>query len=175
MRRSMTVCGIDPGLQGGITILSDERSGKVVVNSFPMPILDIGKKHILDPKGIATILRGYPIDKVAIEQVGAMPGQGVTSMFSFGYGAGMLEGIVACLGIPYELVRPQRWMKDVLSGLPKDAGAKSSIVWCQRKFPEIDWRRTVQCKKPSDGKTDSCCIAWYAMLDHPQYGLYKNT
>lgn len=163
----MIICGIDPGLSGGITIIErlfDGRHENISIMSMPMPTVDIGKKKVLDVRSINTILRCKVLDLVVIEKVGAMPGQGVTSMFSFGYGAGILEGIVSSLYIPYELARPQEWMKKVLTGLPKGSDSKASILWCQRKFPDIDWRGTERSKKPHDGKTDSCCLAWYGLL-----------
>jgi len=162
----MRVCGIDPGLEGGITFL-DDSDEKIKIYSYPMPTVDNGHKNVLSPASIHSLLSLYTnqkkIDRICIEKVGAMPGQGVTSMFSFGYGAGVLEGIVASLQIPYMLVIPQTWMKAVLSGLPKNEGTKSSIIWCQRFFPHVDWRKTEKSKKPHDGKTDSACIAWYAL------------
>jgi len=152
----MIVCGIDPGLNGGITFIHGES-----IESYPMPTINVGKKNVLDSSEIASLLKKNRPDRVAIEKVNAMPGQGVTSMFSFGYGAGILEGIVACLGIPFELVTPQRWMKIVLTGLDKSEGTKSSILWCQRRYPQIDWRKNEKCRTPHDGKTDSACIAYY--------------
>lgn len=163
----MIVCGIDPGLEGGITFLEYDaaKSREIHVESISMPTLDLGKKRVLDARQISLVLASRKIDRLRIEKVGAMPGQGVTSMFSFGYGAGLIEGVVACLGISYSLIIPQTWMKSVLSGLPKGEGTKSSILWCQRTFPAIDWRKTPKCKKPHDGKTDATCIAWYALMN----------
>lgn len=152
-------CGIDPGLNGGITIM-DETG---IVASVPMPVESIGTKRRINAASVIDFLKeAGTIDRCAIEQVGAMPGQGVTSMFSFGYGAGMLEAILVALDIPYSLVQPQRWMKSVLQGLPKSEG-KSSIIWCKRMFPHFDWRATERSKKPHDGMTDSACLAYYAM------------
>lgn len=165
------VMGIDPGLDGGITILRTtppEDGGPGyrydVALSVAMPTLDLSKR-IYDLRSIISVCTEFPIAMATIERVSARPGQGVTSMFSFGYGAGLLEGILAALDIPYQLVIPQTWMKKVLSGLPKDEKSKSSIVFCQRMFPKIDWRKTERSRIAHDGKTDSCCIAVFT-LDH---------
>lgn len=155
----MRTVGIDPGLNGGIT-LYDNENPSWSVTSFVMPTFKAGTKSHIDAGGVSRILKLFNPDRVVIEKVGAMPGQGVTSMFSFGYGAGMLEGIVTALGYPLSFVTPQAWMKAVLKGLPK-TGAKSSVVFCARMFPGIDWRGTDRSRKPHDGKTDSCCIAMY--------------
>lgn len=156
----MIIVGMDPGLSGGISILDQE---KMSLEVHPMPTISNGRKDVLDPAGIARILVEAKVDRACIEKVGAMPGQGVTSMFSFGYGAGVLEGICAALQIPYSFVIPQTWMKAVLSGLPKGVGEKASIIWCQRMFPKVDWRKSERSKKPHDGMTDATCIAFYAM------------
>jgi hypothetical protein len=82
-------------------------------------------------------------------------------MFSFGYGTGILEGILIAMRIPYRRVRPQEWMKEVLKGLPKVE--KASVLFCQRQWPGTDWRGTERSKKPHDGKTDSACMAYYGL------------
>jgi len=165
----MIACGIDPGINGGITFINDATINTII--SLPLPTINTGGKERVDPKALSEILRENKPDVVCVEKVGAMPGQGVTSMFSFGYGAGIIEGILAALSIPYSFVIPQTWMKTVLMGLPKNVDSKSSIIWCQRFFPSVDWRKSERSKKPHDGKTDSACIAWYALK---QYGFSKN-
>lgn len=163
------VMGVDPGLDGGITVLRRypaEDGGPGfrydIALSTAMPVLD-GSKRRYDLRGIINIFKMYPISRATIERVSARPGQGVTSMFNFGYGAGLLEGIMSALDIPYQLVISQTWMKKVLAGLPKDEKAKSSVVYCQRLFPKMDWRKTDRCRVPHDGKTDSCCIAIFTL------------
>ena len=66
-----------------------------------------------------------------IEQVGAMPGQGVSSMFNFGHSAGTVMGVISAIGIPYTLVTPQAWKKRAgLIGLDKDAARTRAIqLW----------------------------------------------
>lgn len=170
------VAGIDPGLNGGITFIEEYTSPGVVqvplkIVSYPMPTLKVGTHTVIDSLAVAAMLRpaeGYPDINtliVMIEKVGAMPGQGVTSMFTFGYGAGILEGICAALRIPYKLVTPQTWQKKILVGLPKGEGGKSSVLYCQRKFPQVDWKASSRCKKAHDGMTDSACLAVYAAME----------
>ncbi len=152
--------GIDPGLNGGICILDgDEMSPAVYV----MPTVKVGTKNHIDPHALRDIIASRNVQEVVIERVGARPGQGVTSMFSFGYGAGIIEGVCAARFIPYRFVTPQAWQKKILEGLPKD-GTKSSVVYCKRKFPLIDWRETPRCKNAHDGMTDAACIAMYGLL-----------
>ena len=95
-----------------------------------------------------------------IEKVHAMPGQGVTSMFNFGMGYGLLRMALAANQIPYQLVTPQAWKKKVLAGLPKDKS--SAINYVARKYPNVDLipgrKRT-----PHDGIADAICIGEYGI------------
>jgi crossover junction endodeoxyribonuclease RuvC len=87
-----------------------------------------------------------------------MPGQGVTSMFSFGKSAGFIEGVLTALAIPYQLVPPQTWKK-VFS---LNASKLNSIEVCQKLFPDVDLMRTERCKKPHDGMAEALLMAEYA-------------
>ena len=103
----MTTIGIDPGKKGGLCALDGRGE---IISAIPMPdvlaqTVDWFDEHLDwgDPN--------HGNVHVFIEQVGAMPGQGVTSMFTFGKGYGELIGLVAGLQIPYTLVRPKEWQK----------------------------------------------------------------
>lgn len=157
-----SIVGIDPGFKGGLAHLWETDQGIKVIASIPMPVFDGGKTEIDRRSVIAFLARANP-EKVLIEQVGAMPGQGVTSMFRFGYGAGLLEGISFGLGFPVELVRPQAWQAKVLAGYPRMGKGKSSVLFCQREFPDISLLATERSKVPHDGISDSIAIAYYGI------------
>lgn len=104
-----------------------------------------------------------------VERVHAFPGQGVTSMFSFGTNYGGWLTTMELLEIPHELVLPQRWQKEILKlNLPK--GMKSAerrkltkakaLSFAQRKWP------TLNLKKKDEGLVDALCIALYALRLH---------
>ena len=92
-----------------------------------------------------------------LEHVGAMPGQGVTSMFSFGENFGYLKGLLEAFEIPYELVRPQRWKKEF--GI---IGKNQSVEVCKRLFPGVSLRRTERCKKDHDGMAEALLMVEFA-------------
>ena len=106
------------------------------------------------------ILVGAQPALVVVEKVGAMPGQGVTSMFNFGMGYGMWVGMLAALGFPYELVAPQKWKAAVLGGTKKDK--RAAIEYVQRRFPDVSLLATPRSKVPHDGMADAACLALYA-------------
>jgi len=90
----------------------------------------------------------------ALEKVHAMPGQGVTSMFSFGEGYGVWQGILAGLQIPFDLVAPQTWKKHTMRDCSKEKGA--SMVKALQLYPQADIRL-----KKHHGRADALLIAEY--------------
>jgi len=127
------IIGVDPGAAGAIAIL--ESTGKLV-HVFDMPAVEVvtgGKaKRRVSPEMLAAELRLYA-DQGAVayvEQVGAMPGQGVSSMFAFGQAFGIVLGVMAGLAIPCQTVTPAKWKKDMKLNTGKDAArAKAAQVW----------------------------------------------
>lgn len=144
----MIVIGIDPGMQGGIAIMRDGDITAV----FSMPIIEKG----LNAKDIRNII--HVADFVVMEKVSAMPKQGVVSMFHFGVGYGMLQGIVMTLGIPLRLVTPQAWKKEILAGTSKDKAA--AIDYVKRVYPNVNIILP-GCRKPHDGCADAILISEY--------------
>lgn len=119
--------GIDPGVSGGIVILRDLNP----MCWSRMPILKQGKSSRVDGAALARILQPYYEKHAYVELVGAMPGQGVTSMFTFGHAAGSIDGVLSALGIPVTKVAPQAWKRRAgLIGKDKDAARSRAIqLW----------------------------------------------
>ena len=109
----MKILGIDPGLSGAIAILEKKK----VLSLFDMPVMAEGKKNKkqLNSAQLVDIIRENSIGDdeivVVVEQVNAMPGQGVTSMFNFGQTFGAIKGVCAALNLPIFFVRPSKWKK----------------------------------------------------------------
>ena len=109
----MKIIGIDPGLSGAIAILENKK----VLNIFDMPVMAEGKKNKrqLNSAQLVDLLKKIVTEKdeiyVVVEQVNAMPGQGVTSMFNFGQTFGAIKGVCAALSLPIFFVRPSKWKK----------------------------------------------------------------
>lgn len=106
LKRPWGFIGIDPGKSGGISVIRTDGS---VWSLTPMPTTERDVFNALSPYGMGL---GQPIDvRAIIEKVHAMPKQGVSSTFTFGRGYGFLRGCLIALGIPFDEVTPQRWMK----------------------------------------------------------------
>lgn len=101
---------------------------------YDVPLKDEGKgknkKKVYDVQAMADLLRPYKGQKtlICIEQVHAMPGQGVTSMFGFGRGLGLWEGIAAGLNCQVEVVTPQSWKKQWADELMMGSVEKPEIL-----------------------------------------------
>ena len=128
----MLVIGIDPGISGSICFFQDGK----IIDVVEMPIMTDGKKNKKQVNGSQIFneisLRIKNIDKkdikVVIEQVSAMPGQGVTSMFNFGQSFGILKGICSAMQLPMYFVRPAKWKKYFnLINSEKDASRTRAI------------------------------------------------
>ena len=150
----MLVVGIDPGLSGAIAILGDIQ----VVMKLPVNDKDIDIGVVADWLIQAGINR---IDLALIEKVGAMPKQGVASMFRFGYSTGQLTGMIQTLKIPLVRPTPQAWKKVVLAGTSKDKDA--AIAYVRNRYPHLSLLPTERSRVPDDGMADAVCIAEYGL------------
>tara|TARA_B110001452_G_scaffold51374_1_gene39242 strand:- start:134 stop:628 length:495 start_codon:yes stop_codon:yes gene_type:complete len=153
----MLIIGIDPGLSGSICFFKDGK----ILDVIEMPTMTEGKKNKKQVNGaqlyneISTKInqiKGHDI-RVIIEQVSAMPGQGVTSMFNFGQSFGILKGICSAMQLPMYFVRPARWKKYFsLINSEKDASRTKAI----EIFPYFSSNLS---KKKDSNKADAILIA----------------
>ena len=151
------VIGIDPGISGAISVFSLNTHNLLDVFDMPTLEVDSGKtrKRHISAVGLRDILVCHPTDHVVIEKVGAMPGQGVTSMFNFGRSAGIIEGVVAALCNPHTYVTPATWTKAVGRAAGKDA----SRMRAMELFPS---KADLFKRAKDDGRADAALIAyWY--------------
>jgi crossover junction endodeoxyribonuclease RuvC len=107
------VLGVDPGLSGALAFLvADGNLETIDMPTFRLKRNGKGKREV-DRFELARIIDAHDhIDHVFIEKVGAMPGQGVSSMFQFGRSLGIVEGVLAACFIPCDYVTPRKWRSD---------------------------------------------------------------
>ena len=151
----MRILGIDPGLSGAIAILEEKK----VLSIFDMPVMSEGKKNKrqLNSAQLVSILKeNIKKDEetaIVVEQVNAMPGQGVTSMFNFGQTFGAIKGISATLKLPIFFVRPSKWKKHFeLINSSKDA-SRTKVIEMYPSFADK------LSKKKDVNKSDAILIA----------------
>ena len=153
----MLIIGIDPGISGSICFF---ENGKII-DVIEMPTMTEGKKNKRQVNGAQVyneILKRINKSekhnvRVVIEQVSAMPGQGVTSMFNFGQSFGILKGICSAMQLPLYFVRPAKWKKYFgLINSEKDASRTKAI----EMFPYYSSNLS---KKKDSNKADAILIA----------------
>lgn len=141
----MVYIGCDPGKSGALAVIwPDER----------VDVVTFGEDEYRD------MLKSVDGNKAkcCLERVGAMPKQGVNSMFHFGENYGFIQGLLTAYSIPYELVTSNKWKKEFQVTGDKN----SSIAVCKRLFPGVPLRRTDRCKKEHDGMAEALLMACYA-------------
>lgn len=150
------IIGIDPGLSGAVAVLTGTDSLRIL----DMPTMTVernGKsKRQVSASELAEIIYTLKSDDchVFVERVGAVSGQGVTSVFSFGRSFGMIEGILAAFKLPVTYVAPATWVKAVGRGQGKDASRARAM----ELFPnnQADFKRV-----KDDGRSDAALIAYW--------------
>ena len=121
----MTIIGIDPGKSGGVALL--------------FPTGPVALKMLETLTDLIEEIESYTHNEEQvtcyIEQVHAMPKQGVSSTFTFGRNFGGIEGVLTALKIRREYVTPQRWQKALgcLSKGDKNVTKRKA----QELFPEL--------------------------------------
>jgi len=153
----MLIIGIDPGISGSICFFEDGK----ILDVIEMPTMNEGKKNKRQVNGAQIYneitdrinkLQRQDV-RVVVEQVSAMPGQGVTSMFNFGQSFGIIKGICSAMQLPLYFVRPAKWKKYFnLIKSEKDASRTRAI----EIFPYFSSQLS---KKKDSNKADAILIA----------------
>ena len=161
----MLIIGIDPGISGAICFFEDGQVKEII----DMPVMADGKKNKRQINGpqtyneISRRINKFPKKDiiVVIEQVSAMPGQGVTSMFNFGQSFGVLKGICSAMQLSMFFIRPVKWKKYFgLIKTEKDA-SRTKVI---EIFPYISSELS---RKKDSNKADAVLIASFF------YNTYK--
>ena len=153
----MIIIGIDPGINGAISIIENKK----IIEVYDTPTMIDGKKNKRQINGAQVTnifkerLNGEKEVVVVVEHVNAMTGQGVTSMFNFGQSFGVIKGICAALNLPIYFVRPAKWKKHFnLIKTNKDA-SRTKVI---EVYPEISSKLH---RKKDSNRADAILIALY--------------
>lgn len=157
------VIGIDPGATGAVVALdlcSEAPHRRPAV--FDMPVVEVARGgrscREVHAAGLVTLFETLreqePEALVVIEKVHAMPGQGVTSMFTFGRAAGVVEGVVLATGFRILWVSPTEWRRAMRVRTGKDAGR----LRASELLPEAQHYLT---RKSDHGRADAILLALY--------------
>ena len=143
--------GIDPGKNGGIAVIDTYEKVLQTIPYSDEALLDLFEK-------ISRMYDDARFSVCCLEKVGARPGQGVVSMFSFGQSVGYIKGVLEAFKIPYQEISPQKWKKEF--GLNSEKAASAEV--CRKLFPDVNLLASSRCKKPHDGMAEALLMAEYA-------------
>ena len=156
----MIYIGIDPGGKGAIACY-DDLDQDIKIYPFKM----IGNE--IDHKGIASFLSSLSENrdcKAVLEDVHAIYGCSAKGTFNFGHIKGFLEGSLTTLDIPYTLVQPKKWQKEMWEGIRAGSNNKAnSIAAAKRLYPQISLKRTSKCTKDDDNIADALLLMGYCV------------
>ena len=146
--------GVDVGNNGAIALVVDG----VLESVEDMPVVEIKRgrttKRQVSAQALVGIIKEMNPTQAAVEKVGSMPNQGVSSTFAFGRSAGVIEGVLAALGVPVTYVQPAVWAKSMNKGYGKDASRHRAM----ELFPDKqDWFKLVK----HDGRAEAVLIAMW--------------
>lgn len=146
------LCGIDPGLKGGLAFLN--VSGELM-DARVVPTLTTGKRKLVAARDVGALLLQNRIRRTIIEDVWTRPGQGVVSSGNFMKALGALYGAAEQTS-DVIWVTPQKWKKHfgLIGGDKEKSRALALALW-------PDKARLFRFKKDAD-KAEAALIArWY--------------
>lgn len=148
------VVGIDPGFSGAVAIYDAKNKALVSLNDMPLITLPNSKKSTVDGVALELMLNPYASQVIAalVEEVGAMPGQGVTSMFRFGQASGVVAGVLAANMIPTYYVKPAVWKSQMGLSYDKNLSIEMAVKLFPKHIKSFE-------RKKDDGRAEAALLA----------------
>jgi len=149
------IAAFDPGLNGGGAFLTREG----LLACFDLPTIGESAHRRIDAANLADLLREHgPYAAAYVEQVGARPGQGVSSMFGFGQAYGTILGVIGALAIPVRHVSPAKWKKAL--GLNSDGEASRA-----RAIETWPTHAELLARKRDHNRAEAALLALYGLRE----------
>jgi crossover junction endodeoxyribonuclease RuvC len=151
----MLILAIDPGAKGALAFYNPMAGTLEIVDTPTVEVKRGAKmKTEISAQMLAAVIQARKPTEAVVEKVGAMPGQGVSSMFQFGRGVGMIEGVLSALQIPVTYVAPQLWQRQVGTRTGKDGNRQRA----SELFPAY---ASTFARAKDDGRADAALMAWW--------------
>lgn len=149
------ILAIDPGASGALAFFNVAAGTLDIIDTPTVEVKRGAKaKHEISPQMLAALIAARGPTSAVVERVGAMPGQGSSSMFQFGRSVGMVEGVLAALHIPTEYVAPLTWQRAVRARDGKDGNRQRAA----EIFPAY---AHLFARKKDDGRADAALMAFW--------------
>jgi crossover junction endodeoxyribonuclease RuvC len=149
------IIGVDPGFSGAIAVYSPSQKSIIAVTDMPTTSKSAQSKPQIVLSELQEFIAPYALySRLAIiEDVGAMPGQGVVSMFRFGFATGIMHGMLGSFGIPITTVKPSIWKPSL--GLQREK--HHAIEKAKQLFP----KSANQFTRTKDGRAEAALLAYF--------------
>jgi len=156
MLSSHNILGIDPGIRGGLAIVSiGANVAPCLVDAIDIPVAGVGAKERVDAIAIRSWITRHAPQHALIERAQAMPKQGASSGFKYGRAVGAIEAVIECCGVPITIVEPSIWKKfHGLRGGDKESGRQRAL----QLFPTA---HELLARKKDHGRAEAALIALY--------------
>jgi crossover junction endodeoxyribonuclease RuvC len=161
----MRVCGIDPGVRGGLAIVAIENgTAPALIACIDIPVAGTGAKERVDPIAIRDWVLTHRPEHAFIERAQALPHQGSSSGFKYGRAVGAIEAAIMLAGVPLTIVEPSAWKKfHSLRGKDKEGSRQRALML----FPSA---HAMLARRKDHGRADSALIALFGIERERQYG-----
>ena len=149
------ILGVDPGIHGGLAIVSIDDNGAApqLIDAIDIPLAGVGAKERVDVLAIRAWIAQHTLQHALIERAQAMPKQGASSGFKYGRAVGAIEAVLACCEIPMTIIEPTAWKKfHQLRGGDKEAGRQRAL----QLFPAA---HALLARKKDHGRGEAALIA----------------
>jgi crossover junction endodeoxyribonuclease RuvC len=144
--------GVDPGAAGALAWVTPDGH---LIDVADMPMVEVRGKKRVSAAGLADIMASRPVSAVIIEGVNAMPRQGVSSSFAFGYAAGIIEGIAAGLQLPVQIIPSAQWKRHAGLNADKEVSRQMAL----RLWPGA---AKMFARKKDEGRAEAALLARWA-------------
>jgi crossover junction endodeoxyribonuclease RuvC len=151
-----SVLAIDPGLSGAFCLVSDQGD---ILAIGDLPVAGEGTRSRIDAANLGLLVRSLEPSRAIVEQVGAMPGQGVSSMFRFGQSVGTIAGVLGALAVPVEWVTPAKWKRAVGISADKEGGRLKAIETWPKQASQF-------ARKKDHGRAEAALLGLWAVQQH---------
>lgn len=129
---------------------------------YDMPVVGVGKDKLIDGKTVYEWFKEWKPDLIVVEKVGARPGQGVVSMFTFGVSLGVVLGLATATNARLATIAPNTWKRKYgLIGKSKEAAVKEAYMLFPQARPLLTPKRGVTNKEQAVGRADALLLADY--------------
>jgi Holliday junction resolvasome RuvABC endonuclease subunit len=152
----MKIVGIDPGINGGLSIVEiSDAAAPVLIDCIDIPVVGTGAKERVDVAAIRNFIDRHKPVRALIERAQAMPKQGASSGFKYGRAVGAIEATIALCSIPVEIIEPSAWKRHWhLPGKDKESGRQKAL----QLFPDA---HAALARKRDHGRAEATLIALY--------------